>query len=118
MSILVKDDFSGRLEENVKIFLEEAVVRQVLIQTRSKRLVVLLDVPYWPDLPLKEQVTQYLRQCYPAEVNLSVQMSCESLAAISDLLASKTLLLDYLADALPSLAPWLTECDFCEAGDL
>lgn len=118
MSILVKDDFSGRLEENVKIFLEEAVVRQVLIQTRSKRLVVLLDVPYWPDLPLKEQVTQYLRQCYPAEVNLSVQMSCESLAATSDLLASKTLLLDYLADALPSLAPWLTECDFCEAGDL
>ena len=82
MSILVKDDFSGRLEENVKIFLEEAVVRQVLIQTRSKRLVVILEVPYWPDLPLKEQVTQYLRQCYPAEVNLSVQIHMDIMVGI------------------------------------
>ncbi|MFP5528105.1 PolC-type DNA polymerase III [Peptococcus simiae] len=114
MSILVKKNFTEGLEEHVKDFLERATIQQLEIQTRSKRILMTLKVPYWPAVALKAEISRYLQGCYPADVRLDIKMVCKDLAALGDLLQEPKLFLAYLAEDYPQLTPWLSECDFCD----
>lgn len=114
MSILVKKEFTEGLEEHVKDFLERATIQQLEIQTRSKRILITLKVPYWPAVQLKTEIDRYLQGCYPADVQLDIKMVCQQLTAISDLLQEPKLFLAYLGEDYPQLTPWLSECDFVD----